>query len=83
MKKLKRILALAGAVLLLLLYASTLVFAVIGSPVALHMLAASVAATILIPVLLYGYQLTARVLRGRGTDAAPGSSGPEEDSPGE
>ena len=63
MQKLKRIFALIGAVLLVILYACTLVFALIGSSWADMMLKASIAATILIPVLLYGMILMARVLK--------------------
>ncbi|WP_346663838.1 hypothetical protein [uncultured Merdimonas sp.] len=62
MKKTKRILALAGAVLLILLYLCTLVFALIDHPAARDLLRASVACTILIPVLLYGYLLIYRLL---------------------
>lgn len=63
MNKLKRIFALAGAVLLICMYASTLVFALINSPAASDLLKASIAATILIPVLLYAYILVARLLK--------------------
>lgn len=63
MIKMKRFLALAGVVLLVLLYVSTLIFALMDSPAADRMLLASVAATILIPVLLYSYTLIARVLK--------------------
>lgn len=61
MKKTKRILALTGAALLILLYISTLVFALIDSPLTDGLLAASVGATILIPVLLYGFLLFCRL----------------------
>lgn len=63
MQKLKRILSLIGALLLVVLYACTLVFALIGSPWSDLMLKASIGATILIPVLLYGMILMARVLK--------------------
>ena len=53
MKKAKRILALTGAILLVCLYAATLVFALMDSPAASGLLKAAVAATILVPVLLY------------------------------
>lgn len=79
MKKAKRILALAGAVLLVCMYVCTLVFALIGSPVSTGLFRASVAATILIPVLLYGYILTARYLKGRGLDE-PSDDMPDKDS---
>lgn len=65
MKKTKRILALTGVILLVLLYTSTLIFALIDSPWAMTCLKASVGATILLPVLLYGYQLIYRVLKNR------------------
>ena len=82
MKKTKRILALAGAVLLICMYACTLIFALIDSPAAFGMLKASVTATILIPVLLYAYILVARLLKGRGIepDAENNSDTPTDTS---
>lgn len=63
MKKLKRILAMTGAVLLFLMYASALVFALIDHPAAPDMLRASIGCTILIPVLLYAFILVSRAAR--------------------
>ena len=57
MKKSKRIMALIGAILLVLLYVSTLIFAFIDSVVSQKLL---IAATILLPVLLYIYSLFSR-----------------------
>ena len=71
MKKTKRILALIGAALLVCMYLCTLVFALMNSPAAAGLFRASVAATILIPVLLYAYILIARLLKGRGSDSVP------------
>ena len=68
MNKLKRILALIGAILLICMYAATLVFTLIDSPTADALLKASIAATILIPVLLYAFILIARLLKDRGND---------------
>lgn len=62
MNKSKRILALAAAVLLVCMYGATLVFAVIGSELFLKLLAASVAMTILLPVLLYACILIYRLV---------------------
>lgn len=62
MKKAKRILALTGAILLVCLYAATLVFALMDSPAASGLLKAAVASTILVPVLLYAFILVARLL---------------------
>lgn len=57
MKKTKRILALLGAAVLILMYLGTLVFALIDHPAATDLLRASIGCTILIPVLLYGFLL--------------------------
>ena len=57
MKNLKRILALIAAIGLFGRYACTLIFALIGSPNATSLLWASIACTIILPVLLYGYLL--------------------------
>ncbi len=61
MKKTKRILALIVVILLVLLYLSTLIFALLDAPVFTSLLKASVAATILLPVLLYGFLLFHRL----------------------
>lgn len=61
MKKSTRILALTAAVLMALLYISTLILALIDYPVAQDLLKASIAATILLPVLLYAYILIYRL----------------------
>lgn len=59
----KRMLALAGVVILVLLYVSTLVTAIINSPLSVQMFKASVAMTIIVPVLIFGYRLIAKVLK--------------------
>ena len=61
MKKSKRILALIGAILLISLYGSTLIFAFVDRSASLGLLKASIAATILLPVLLYAYTLVYRL----------------------
>lgn len=68
MKKTKRIAALIGAILLIALYLSTLLFALIQSPVADELLKASIAATILVPVILYGLLLLTRLMKGESDD---------------
>ena len=52
MSKTKRILALLGVILLAALYLSTLFFAIFDSPNTMWLFKASIAATILLPVLL-------------------------------
>ena len=51
----KRLLAMAAAILLLLLYASTIVFALMDSPLSQSLLMASLFCTIGVPSILYGY----------------------------
>ncbi len=53
MDKLKRILAIIGIILLVGLYATTLIIAIIGGPNLMTYLTVSIAATILIPVLIF------------------------------
>ena len=73
MKKLPRILAFTGAVLLILLYIGTLVLALIGAPAAADLLKASVALTIVIPVLLYGYIIIYRITNKNDDSDTPSS----------
>lgn len=49
MKKAKQILAITGIVLLVGLYVMTFIFAIIDNPNTMHMLGASLVATIIIP----------------------------------
>lgn len=55
MKKVKQILAILLILILIGLYASTIIFAIIGSDKTLVWLQASVYATIVVPVLLWTY----------------------------
>lgn len=57
MKKTKRIIALCGAVLLFVMYLSTFLFALLDRSETMGLLKASIACTIILPVLLYGYIL--------------------------
>ena len=61
MKKFKRLYALLGAILLVLLYLSTLIFALMDSELATGIFKVSVAGTIIIPILLYGILLFYRL----------------------
>ena len=65
MKKTKRILALIGVILLVGMYLSTLIFALIKNENASNMLMASIVCTVIVPVLLYAYTLMYRVLKDR------------------
>ncbi|MGI6094909.1 MAG: HAD family hydrolase [Lachnospiraceae bacterium] len=59
----KRILAILGVILLLLMYASTMIFALSDNPQALNWAKASVLCTIAVPVMLYAFILVGRILR--------------------
>lgn len=60
---LKRIAALLGALLLITLYVSTLVLALMHNPVSTSFLMASILATFFIPVTIYGMTLIANILK--------------------
>lgn len=64
MKK-KQIMAWIGIVLLVALYLSTLIFSLLKSDFAYDMFRISVACTIIVPVLLYGYILFYRISKKR------------------
>lgn len=55
--KMKRLLALIGVIIIAICYAVALVSAFIGSPNARNMLMAALFCTIVVPVVLYAYQL--------------------------
>lgn len=78
----KRILALAGVVILALLYVMTLVFAVIDDPNTMGMFKASIAMTIIVPIMIYGYQIVYRVLKDRADSNVSAKEG-EKDIKGE
>lgn len=63
MKNTKQILAIIGVVLLVALYVSTLVFALIGSDLATNCLKVSIYATVVVPVLIWAYTMVYRLLK--------------------
>ena len=62
MKKGKRIIAGVGAVLLVLMYIATLIFALIDHPSTEQLFIGSLVCTGVVPVLLYGYMLFYKVM---------------------
>ena len=68
MKKAKRILALITVVILVLLYAATLIFALIDSPFAFSMFKACIGMTVVLPCLLYIYMWIYKVLNRNSKD---------------
>ncbi|MCC8106154.1 MAG: hypothetical protein LIO99_09160 [Clostridiales bacterium] len=62
MKKIKRIAAMIGVILLVGMYVATLVLALSSSPQAQNLLMASIVCTVVVPVLIYAMELVARVL---------------------
>lgn len=63
LKKIKRIMALIGAILLALMYIGTLIFAILDNPNTMSFFKASVVLTFFIPVFIYAYQLVYKVLK--------------------
>lgn len=63
--KSKRLLAAAAAVFLFLLYAFSIVFALMDSPLAQNLLAASLFCTIAVPGVLYAYVVLIRYFKNR------------------
>ncbi len=63
MKNLKRILALAGVALLVLLYFATLLCALFDASSSMFFFRASVTCTILVPILLWGYTVIYRLAK--------------------
>ncbi len=63
MKKIRRIIALVGAIALVALYVSTLVLALIGSEQTLTMLVAAIFSTIVLPVLIWAYTFIYNLLQ--------------------
>ncbi|WP_066715323.1 hypothetical protein [Clostridium sp. Marseille-P299] len=60
MKNVKRVVALAGVVLLLSLYVVSLISAIFAKPYANGLFMASLFCTIVIPILLYGFLIVYR-----------------------
>lgn len=71
MKKRKQILAWIGIILLVAMYLCTLIFSLMKSDAAYGLFRASVACTIIIPVLLYAYILIYRVLNKNNDNKKP------------
>lgn len=64
----KRILALLGVIVIVVMYMLTMVFAIIDNPATMGMFKASVAMTIIVPTMIYGYQVVFRVLKNMGNN---------------
>lgn len=66
--KVRRITAWVGVIVLVCLYASTIILALINTEASRTLLKFSILSTFVLPVLMYGYILMYRVLKGRGVD---------------
>ncbi len=69
MKKGKRILAMAGVIILAGMYVVTLIAAVLATPAAIDLFKASLLATLVIPILIYVYLLIYRLITGKGDES--------------
>ncbi len=63
MQKFKQIFAIVGIILLVALYVSTVIFAIIDNPKTFTLLGASIAATIVIPVMLWVMGIFLRIAK--------------------
>ena len=63
MKRLKQVTALIGVIVLVALYISTLVIAIRGGDNAGRLLAASIYATVVLPVLLWAYTFIHKLIK--------------------
>ena len=61
-KRIKRILAWAGILLLAALYLVTFILGITGSPATRDLLMACVICTVIVPVLIYAMMMIARIL---------------------
>lgn len=68
MKKIKRILALLGAILLAGLYVSTIVCALMANENFMRLLMTSIYASVIIPVLIWAYSFIYKLLHPRERD---------------
>lgn len=84
MEKIRRILAACGAVLLVVMYGSTLFFAVTDHSQTMGLLKASIVCTFVTPVLLYAYTLVYRTLQSgrppRDEESRPKKQGKEAEA---
>lgn len=63
MKLVKRIMAIIGIILLVGMYAATLIFAITGDPKTMNMFKASIFASIVVPVLIWAYGFIYKLLK--------------------
>lgn len=65
MKKAKRILAIIGVILLVAMYALTLISVLIDTPYSESLFKASIFSTIAVPIFIYGVMLVYRLMKGK------------------
>ena len=68
MEKVKRIIALIGVILLIALYAATLILAIFGNENSSDLLRLAIYATIVVPVLLWAYSFIYKLLKNHYSD---------------
>lgn len=65
MKKVKRILALIGVIILVGMYLLTLVVSIFESSFAQSLFFASLYCTMIVPIVIYGYELIYKIVKGK------------------
>ena len=78
MQKGKRILALIGAVLLIALFAATLILAMLGSSYTFDVLMVSIVACALIPTMIFVYQRIFKLMKRNRDENERSSTGQDE-----
>lgn len=78
--KMRRIAAWIGIIVLVGLYLSTLILALIGTETSRTLLKFSILSTLILPVLMYGYLLLYKVLKGKGVPSVPEEDEKEHDA---
>lgn len=68
MKKTKRILALIGAILLLLMYVATFIVTILDHTSDMRYWKAAMVATVIIPVLIWAYSFVYKLIKGSDDD---------------
>lgn len=63
MKKVKRILAIIGCILLVSMYVATIVLAITDDPNTMNAFRASIYCTIIVPVLIWAYSFIYKLLK--------------------
>ena len=77
-KKMKRVLAIAGIVILAVIYLATFIIGLMGKAEAKDLLMACIVCTVVVPVLMYAMLMVEKILSRSETDEVPGNTQQEQ-----